>query len=103
MHCNASGKSVGRGGYYTSSQVEVNVFYKVNMRTTPTLVATSGTDFYVAYRNSAGDTFNSLTLADAGETQAMLYNNSEASGTAGHAAHILTNSASASIAFTAEL
>jgi hypothetical protein len=103
LHCNASGKSVGRGGYYTSAQVEVNVFYKVNMRVAPVLVVTSGTDYYVAYRNSAGDTFNSLTLADASETQAMLYNSSEASGTAGHAAHIVTNNSLASIAFNAEL
>ncbi|MFY8212467.1 MAG: hypothetical protein ACOVLB_07380 [Candidatus Nanopelagicus sp.] len=103
LHCSGTGKSVGRGGYYTSSQVEANVFYKVNMRTTPVLVATSGTDYYVAYRNSAGDTFNSLTLADAGETQAMVYNTSEASGTAGHVAHMVTNNSLASIAFNAEL
>jgi hypothetical protein len=103
LHCSGTGKSVGRGGYYTSAQVEANVFYKVNMRTTPVLVATSGTDYYVAYRNSAGDTFNSLTLADAGETQAMVYNNSEASGTAGHVAHMVTNNSLASIAFNAEL
>ena len=73
------------------------------MRTTPTLVATSGTDYYVAYRNGAGDTFNSLTIADSSETQGMVYNNSEASGTAGHVAHIVTNNASASVAFSAEL
>ena len=103
LHCSGSTKSIGRGGYFTATQVEVNVFYKVNMRTTPTLVATSGTDYYIAYRNGAGDGFNSLTITDASETQAMIYNNTEASGTAGNVAHVVTNNASASVAFNAEL
>jgi hypothetical protein len=103
-YVSSGGKLVGRGGYYSSTQVEAAIFFPVTMRTTPTLVATSGTNFYVAYRNGGGDDLNSLTLSNEGSAASVsVFNNSEASGTGGDAAQIATNNASASVAFNAEL
>jgi S-formylglutathione hydrolase FrmB len=78
------------------------------MRTNPSAVVASGTDYYRFYRNSTFDSFNNLTRdANFSSTGAVnsikLYNSSEISGTAGHAGTILTANASCSIAFDAEL
>jgi hypothetical protein len=103
-YVSGSGKLVGRGGYYSATQVEAAIFFPVTMRTIPTLVATSGSNYYVAYRNGGSDDFNSLTLSSEGSAASVsVFNNSEASGTGGDAAQIATNNASASVAFNAEL
>ena len=102
-HASGTALSIGNAGYYSATQVNGMVQFPVSMRTTPSLVATSGTDYYIADRNGASDTFNSLTIYRATPTTAMLYNNSEATGTAGHAALLYTNNASSSVAFSAEL
>jgi hypothetical protein len=74
------------------------------MRTTPTLVATSGTNYYVAYRGGGSDDLNSLTLnSEASAASVSVNNGTEASGTIGYAAQIATQNASASVAFNAEL
>jgi hypothetical protein len=103
LHCSGTSKSIGRGGYFTAGQIECNIFFKVSMRVAPTLVATSGTNYYAGYRDGAGDSFNSVTIGSPSENQSLIYNNSEASGTAGQAVHWETSNASASIAFNAEL
>ena len=103
-YVSGGGKLVGRGGYYSGTQVEAAIFFPVTMRTMPTLVATSGSNFYVAYRNGGGDDLNSLTLSSEGSAASVsVFNNSEASGTGGDAAQIATNNSSASVAFSAEL
>ena len=104
MHASSNDKTIGRGGYYTSTQVECGIPFPVTMRATPTLFSVTGTSFYVAYRNGAGDDLNSLTLAgETTNTCAAAYNNSEASGTAGHYAHLVIANANAYIGFSAEL
>lgn len=102
-HVSGTALSIGNGGYYSASQVNGMVQFPVTMRIAPTLVASSGTDYYVAERNGGSDTFNSLTIYRPSTTIAMIYNGSEASGTAGNAALLYTNNASSSIAFSAEL
>jgi hypothetical protein len=103
LHASGTALSIGNAGYYSATQVNGMVQFPVSMRTAPSLVATSGTNYYIADRNGADDPFNSLTIYRATLTTAMLYNNSEATGTAGHAALLYTNNASSSIAFSAEL
>jgi len=103
-YISGNSRLVGRGGYFSGTQVEVAIFFPVTMRTTPTLVATSGTNYYVAFRNGGSDDLNSLSLSSEGSAASVsVFNNSEASGTAGNAAQIATNNASASVAFSAEL
>ena len=95
--------SIGRGGYYSSSQVEVSVFFPCTMRAIPTLEITTGTDYYNFHRAGSNDAVNSLTLNNAYTHGTSLYNNSEASGTAGHVAHAVTNNSSSKISFVSEI
>jgi len=98
-----SNLSVALGGAYTATSVYMSVPLKVSMRSAPTLSATSGTNFYIFYRNGANDPFNSLAL-EAASTEAVELNNvSEISGTVGWAGMVRTNNASSFIAFSSEL
>ena len=100
---NENNEEIGCGGYYSSSQIFVDIPFPVTMRANPTLDFTSGTDYYGVYRNGAHDTFNSFTIGQSGINLVGLYNNSEVSGTAGHAGFFRTNNASSSMAFNSEL
>ena len=95
--------SIGRGGYYSSSQVEVFVFFPFTMRDIPTLEIATGTDYYNFHRAGSNDAVDSLALNNAYTHGTSLYNNSQASGTAGHVAHATTNNASSKISFVSEL
>jgi hypothetical protein len=103
-YVNGYGRMVGRGGYYSATQVEVAIFFPVTMRTKPTLVATSGTNYYGAYRGGGSNNLNSLTLSFEGSANSIsVYNDSDAIGTIGYATQIATSNASASVAFNSEL
>jgi hypothetical protein len=95
--------SLGMGGYVSSTQVRTSIKFPVSMRTAPSLVATSGTNYYGIYANGVNDDFNSFTIYYPSTENTFLYNLSEVSGTSGHVAAIYTNNAAASIAFSAEL
>jgi len=97
------GASMGLGANYNATQMNLTCSFPVTMRTNPTLVATTGSAYYKFERNGAQDDFNSLTIFHSGVSQAMLYNATEISGTAGHAGSVSTQNASASVAFSAEL
>jgi hypothetical protein len=73
------------------------------MRTTPTLVAASGSLYYALFRNGAPDYFDSLTIGETSTNTTTLSNSTEISGTAGQAGMMITQNASASILFSAEL
>ena len=95
---------MGRGGYYSNSQAEFVFYTPVLMRTDPTLEIASGSNYYVIYRNGGSDNVDDFVLN--GETKKesiSMSNNSDASGTAGHAGHFVTSNASAKVALTAEL
>ena len=103
----ASGTSkvVSNGHYVSSSGIDSFNYLPVEMRTTPTISIVTGTSYYLS--NSAGggnDLLNSLTLAAESTTRiAFLFNNSEASGTAGQGCRVMTNNAASFIAVQAEL
>lgn len=94
---------ISMGANYTATQADGFLPFPVTMRTTPTLVATSGTGYYAFIRNGGSDAFNSLTLYAASLNGTQIYNSTEISGTAGHAGTFRTQNASASIAVSAEL
>jgi hypothetical protein len=79
------------------------ITFPVTMRTGPTLIASSGTSYYM-YRNAASDDlFNSLTIGDTGTNACSVFNNTEIASVLGYGGYILTNNASGSVAFSAEL
>ena len=96
-------KSFGVGAMITATEMQTHVYFPTTMRTTPTLVAASGANYYDFVRNGGDDLFNSLTIVQASSTGAGVGNATEISGTAGHAGRLLIDSASGSIAFSAEL
>ena len=91
------------GGFYTSTTLIGIVTFPVTMRTGPTLAVTSGTNYYNSVRGGGLNGINTF-VQDSGNTNAsQIYNNTEASGTIGYYANIISNNASSSIAWSAEL
>ena len=95
-------QSFGMAAYIASNDLRGSFSSPVEMRTAPTLVATSGTNYYTTeYGN---DRFNSITLYWTSKTETGWYNSGDtASGTAGTASIVSTFNASSSIALSAEL
>ena len=89
------GADIGIGFYYTSSQIIVILEHIVPMRSAPTMSMISGTHYYVIYRNGGSDTFDSFTISSTVTTslRTEIYNNSEASGTAGQTGVVRCNNA----------
>ena len=74
------------------------------MRTAPTLVIASGTDYYnVIAATGASDYLNAFTITYSSTRGILINNNSEASNTAGFAGQLVTNNASSSVALNSEL
>jgi len=101
-------QSMGMGLYYSSSFLIQANSYPVRMRATPALHQTSGSAYYGLFRSSAEDTFNEFIINVSGSTRSNnkyyeIYNDSNASGTAGQSGFLRTSNASAFIAFDAEL
>ena len=97
-------QAISMGGYYTSSDMRTVTYFPVPMRIGPSVVSATGTDYFRMQVNGGNDTFT--TLLDGGPktpTTIMLYNNLDMSGTAGQSGFVYSNSASASLAFNAEL
>jgi hypothetical protein len=103
LHASGGTSLIGSGSYNTSGNVNSAVIFPVQMRTTPTLVATSGTSYYQATGGGADDALNSLTIFIPSPQACQLYNNTEASGTQGYGVIMRTLNSAASVAFNAEL
>jgi len=95
--------AIANGLYYSTTQIDAVVFFPVAMRTTPTLDQASGTNYYAMDVAGGQDLLDDFVLTQASTKACLLYNNTDASGTAGNAGYIHTNNASAKIAFDAEL
>jgi hypothetical protein len=101
---NGATQIIGAAYYDSGNVVASAISLPVQMRAVPTLVATSGTAYYIATVNNVNDTFNSFTLSSLTTTRSIvIFNASEASGTAGSAGYIRTDSVSASVGISAEL
>jgi len=102
-HVSGANKYFSLSSMFSSSYLFAFVNFPVTMRTTPTLVAASGTDYYSNIRNGAADAFNSFGIDQPTTTCAAIYNDAQISGTAGDAGIIGSNNASSSVSFSAEL
>jgi hypothetical protein len=91
------------GFYQSATAVYFAVPFPATMRTTPSVVAASGTNLYYALGAGGYDNFNSVTAFQGGTNNMNIRNTTEASGTAGGAALFGGSAAGASIAFSAEL
>jgi hypothetical protein len=102
-HVSGTGRYFSLSNYYTSGYLFGFVNFPVTMRTGPSLVASSGTNYYNNICSGAADGFNSLGIDSPTTSCSAIYNSTEVSGTAGQAGIIATNNASASVSFSAEL
>jgi hypothetical protein len=96
-------QSITNGFYSSTTDCRGNLRYPVQMRTTPTLLSSVGTDHFAFETSSGVDGLNRLDSARVSNTSLLIYNNTTASGTAGNSGELRTNNASASFTASAEL
>jgi len=94
---------LGNGGYVANTQVDHIVNFPTTMRAAPSLVQASGTNYYNAEGASGTDHLDDFVIYGSTIYSALLYNNSDASGTGGHYAKFNVAGADGSIAFKSEL
>ena len=73
------------------------------MRASPSLICTDASTHFRIYRNSGGDAVDNWSAGNITRNAGEIFNNSDVSGTAGHAVTITTDDASASLSYNAEL
>tara|TARA_R100000654_G_scaffold6891_1_gene17411 strand:+ start:99 stop:1202 length:1104 start_codon:yes stop_codon:yes gene_type:complete len=90
------------GYYLNSARVDCVIDLPVTLRTTPSVIASSGTNHFDAYMNGSDNfsTFDAINSASANSF--TIYRSSEISGTAGDAV-LVSKSSSASLTADAEL
>ena len=97
-------KSFGNGTCYSESNMHLIVQLNPEMRATPTLDYTSGSNYYDMFRDNSADQFDSFTLQSNSHKRAVdLFASGGASGSQGASALLRTNNSDAKIRFTAEL
>ena len=78
--------TICQGAYYTSSILFHSIVLPVEMRTTPTMVTTNGTNYYISFANGSGDHHDTLALGGASHSRVVeIVAETNVSGTAGHA------------------
>ena len=95
---------IGGGGYQSSTFPDVAVIFPITMRVDPTLVQTSGTDYYgITTHNAVPVNFDDFTVAyNSSPRSQLLYPDENVSGTQGSYARFFCNS-NGRISFSAEL
>ena len=103
-HASGTTSFMGGGDMYVATQLNCNIKFPETMRATPSLVATSGSNYYLAYGGATSTNMTNAWNAFAFNTQnATLYGTPTVNVTAGTGMRILANNAAASVAFNAEL
>jgi hypothetical protein len=101
----ASGQNacLSSGFYFTSGILIGYAAFPTTMRTAPSIVATTGTNYYNFANTGGNDQLNSFTIDIASPNSVSLFNSSDVSGTAGYGGIIRCNNTLASVAMQAEL
>jgi hypothetical protein len=103
-YVNGTGQFFGNGDRYSSTFIQCCLSLQTEMRIAPSLVASTGSGYYIFAQSGTLHTFNSLTIDGATTSKMAIINNSgDTSATAGQAGTYKSNNASSSIAFNAEL
>ena len=94
---------IGQGCYYGNPDHFATVHFPVRMRTTPTLVQNTGSNYYVIYRNNGADYSTNVGSLSRPQSNACTLYDSSASGSAGQGSFLSTYKANARVSFNAEL
>jgi len=89
--------------YYGTTNMYAHINLPVTMRTAPTSAIVSGTNYYVFWRQSAGDYMDNLSVVYANSQNVSLQNTTEVSGTSGVAGGLFTGASASFVALQAEL
>ena len=105
VHAAGASKNIGMIAYDRNTYIQSVVFFPTSMRTAPSMINTSGTNYYRIYVNNTSDFFDSFNVGiqQPTTTSTGMDCNANISGTAGHAGRCLTNNASSLLAFSSEL
>ena len=93
---------IGMGAYYTANQLKCIIPFIKEMRSAPSVIQATGTNYYVFYRNGAADYFDSFGVENTDERKTCL-NSTDVSGTVGHGGIVRTYNASSRLDLNAEL
>ena len=97
-------KNVCSAAYYSNTIITSTFTFPVEMRTAPSLVQVTGTNYYIFYRTGGNDQFDGFTHTFAADTSGIALDvQSGASGTMGDGGRIATLNDAAFIGFEAEL
>jgi len=105
VHAEGSLKEIGCGFYYTNNYLTCHLQFPQEMRAAPSLVKTSGTNYYKAWRANSSDDFDDFNngIQSATTTSCGVDGTTGVSGTQGEGNRIITANASSLIAFSSEL
>ena len=104
VHAERNTKSMGFASNYNSSLLTSQIHFPTTMRSAPTADIVTGTNYFKFFRSNGNDQFDAFsTLQAATPNSCQLDANSGISGTQGDAGRLITNNASAKVAFESEL
>ena len=103
LHSSGNGGAGSMTCYYSSSQLGGEIHFPCTMRTSPTLVCVSGTDYYTNFRNGTTDGFDDVITGASYDHQNSWYATDGVSGTAGHAGFYRNGNVASRVSFKAEL
>ena len=97
-----SNAPIGPACYYNSSQVNVVIELSTPMRIPPSIDVVSGSSYYRIYRSGSNEQVDDFEIDQSSTTRVDIRNNTDASGTAGHAGMARIMNSAGKLAFTAE-
>jgi len=104
---NTDGDAFGNGAHYGSNSIYMSEAISPEMRSTPTLDVSGGTNYFRRYSAGNYDDFDGINLDGSSGPQFIEFyasnGDNHTGGTQGHACFCRLNNASASFAYTAEL
>ncbi len=107
VHADGDNKVVGQATVYQDNDIFLMIYPKVTMRTTPTVVQATGTNYYRLYHNGGQDSFNSWANTWNIQENMFSLNANASQGVSvsggGDSVMIITSQSGAKIAFSAEL
>ena len=98
-----SNAPIAVGNYDNGSNLQTIIHFPVQMRANPSVVSSDTTNGFYVRREGSADFLDNFSLAFSTKNCARIFNNTDASGTAGTAGNILQETGDSSLAFNAEL
>jgi len=103
LHAVGNAFRIATATAYNSTLIDGTISFPTTMRTAPSLIIASGSDYYRCFGNNTSDAVNDFTILETTTNLTGFRNSTNFSGTQGYSYFIDTDNASSSVAFSAEL